>query len=135
MPIYEYQCSSCDHELEKLQKISDQPLSDCPACGKATLKKKISAAAFRLKGSGWYETDFKTGKKKNIIGGASGDGGSDASQSSGGDGTSGSSSDSKSTESKKSPAKDSGSGTSAGAGTSAGSGSTSTKSDSNTASR
>ncbi len=73
MPIYEYQCTACDHQMEKLRKISDEPLRDCPACGKATLKKKVSAAAFRLKGSGWYETDFKTGKKKNIIGGASGD--------------------------------------------------------------
>lgn len=66
MPIYEYQCQACDHELEKLQKLSDEPLEDCPECGKPTLKKKISAAGFRLKGGGWYETDFKTGNKKNL---------------------------------------------------------------------
>ena len=68
MPIYEYQCQSCQHELEALQKISDDPKRDCPACGQADLKKKISAAVFRLKGGGWYETDFKTGDKKNIAG-------------------------------------------------------------------
>lgn len=66
MPIYEYQCTDCGHELEKLQKISDEPLTDCPACGKAELKKMISAAGFRLKGGGWYETDFKSGDKKNV---------------------------------------------------------------------
>ena len=68
MPIYEYQCQACGKELEALQKISDEPLRDCPACGAATLKKKVSAAAFRLKGGGWYETDFKTGNKKNLAG-------------------------------------------------------------------
>jgi putative FmdB family regulatory protein len=70
MPIYEYQCQDCGKELEALQKISDAPLVDCPECGASTLKKKVSAAAFRLKGGGWYETDFKTGKKKNLAGGA-----------------------------------------------------------------
>jgi putative FmdB family regulatory protein len=69
MPIYEYQCQDCGEELEVLQKISDPALRDCPACDKPALKKKISAAAFRLKGGGWYETDFKTGdKKKNLAG-------------------------------------------------------------------
>ena len=69
MPIYEYQCPSCGHEMEALRKISDAPLTDCPACGSNELKKKVSAAAFRLKGGGWYETDFKTGdNKKNIAG-------------------------------------------------------------------
>ena len=68
MPIYEYQCESCNHELEALQKLSDAPLVDCPACGKASLKKQISAAGFRLAGGGWYETDFKAGKKKNLAG-------------------------------------------------------------------
>lgn len=68
MPIYEYQCESCNHELEALQKLSDAPLVDCPACGKASLKKQISAAGFRLAGGGWYETDFKSGKKKNLAG-------------------------------------------------------------------
>jgi len=66
MPIYEYRCAECEHEMEKLQKISDAPLTDCPACGKSALQKLVSAAGFRLKGSGWYETDFKSGKKKNI---------------------------------------------------------------------
>ena len=66
MPIYEYRCAECGHELEKLQKISDAALTDCPACGKPALQKLVSAAGFRLKGGGWYETDFKNGKKKNI---------------------------------------------------------------------
>ena len=78
MPIYEYQCLSCGKELEALQKISDAPLTDCPACGKASLQKKVSAAAFRLKGSGWYETDFKTGNKKNLAGGTDSGGSSAA---------------------------------------------------------
>lgn len=68
MPIYEYQCQSCAHQMEALQKLSDPPLSDCPACGRASLKKKISAAGFRLKGSGWYETDFKQSNRKNLAG-------------------------------------------------------------------
>ena len=62
MPIYEYSCGACGHELEVLQKLSDAPLTDCPACGKAELRKLISAAGFRLKGGGWYETDFKRKK-------------------------------------------------------------------------
>ena len=67
MPIYEYRCQSCDHELEAMQKLSDPELSDCPACGKPGLKKLISAVGFRLKGSGWYETDFKKGgAQKNV---------------------------------------------------------------------
>jgi len=66
MPIYEFQCQSCGNEVEVLQKISDDPLKDCPACGKPDMKKKVSAAAFRLSGSGWYETDFKSGNKKNL---------------------------------------------------------------------
>ena len=64
MPIYEYQCEACGHDFETLQKISDAPLTECPQCGKAALKKLISAPAFRLKGGGWYETDFKTGEKR-----------------------------------------------------------------------
>ena len=68
MPIYEYQCDSCGHELEALQKLSDDPLRDCPACSKPSLRKLISAAGFRLKGGGWYETDFKSGKRKNVAG-------------------------------------------------------------------
>jgi putative FmdB family regulatory protein len=80
MPIYEYQCQACSKELEALQKISEEPLQDCPDCGESTLKKKVSAAAFRLKGGGWYETDFKTGKKKNIAGGSDSAGGSSKSE-------------------------------------------------------
>lgn len=66
MPIYDYQCTSCDHEIEVIQKISDMPLIDCPECSKASLQKKVSAPSFRLSGKGWYETDFKDGKKKNL---------------------------------------------------------------------
>lgn len=66
MPIYEYQCDSCGHDMEALQKMSDAPLTHCPECNKDALKKLVSAAGFRLSGSGWYETDFKSGKKKNI---------------------------------------------------------------------
>jgi putative FmdB family regulatory protein len=66
MPIYEYQCDECDHLFEKIQKMSDDPLKECPSCGKMSLRKLISASGFRLKGSGWYETDFKTDGKKNI---------------------------------------------------------------------
>jgi putative FmdB family regulatory protein len=72
MPIYEYQCQSCKHELEKLQKIADAPLRDCPGCGKPELKRKVSAAGFRLKGGGWYETDFKKNGKKNLAGDSGG---------------------------------------------------------------
>ena len=68
MPIYEYRCSNCGHELEALQKISDDPLVDCPDCGDASLQKQLSAPKFRLKGKGWYETDFKTGDKRNLHG-------------------------------------------------------------------
>jgi len=66
MPIYEYRCESCGHELEALQKLSDAPLTRCPECGADGLKKLVSAAGFRLKGGGWYETDFKKGGKKNL---------------------------------------------------------------------
>ena len=64
MPIYEYRCGSCSHELDALQKLSDSPLRKCPACGRLTLRRLISAPVFRLKGGGWYETDFK-GDKEN----------------------------------------------------------------------
>ena len=83
MPIYEYECGSCQHEFEALQKISDQPLKDCPNCGEPALTKKVSAAAFRLSGSGWYETDFKSGNKKNLAGNTSE--GSDSAKSDKGD--------------------------------------------------
>ncbi|MFT5259335.1 MAG: putative FmdB family regulatory protein [Saprospiraceae bacterium] len=65
MPIYEYVCTECNHELETIQKMSDDALVFCPECSNETLKKKISAAAFKLKGTGWYETDFKTKPKDN----------------------------------------------------------------------
>jgi putative FmdB family regulatory protein len=68
MPIYEYQCRSCGHAYEALQKFSEAPLTECPACHKPDLAKKISASGFRLKGAGWYETDFKSGSKKNVAG-------------------------------------------------------------------
>ena len=92
MPIYEYRCAACGHELEALQKLSDAPLLDCPSCHKPELKKLLSAAGFQLKGSGWYVTDFRnagaksTAKEKSATkpaetsgdngGGASADGGS-----------------------------------------------------------
>jgi putative FmdB family regulatory protein len=66
MPIYEYHCEACGHKQEALQKISDEPLTECSACQQPTLKKIISASGFRLSGSGWYETDFKGSKKKNL---------------------------------------------------------------------
>jgi len=68
VPIYEYQCQTCGHRLEKLQKISDAPLTDCPACGQPHLRKLVSAVTFRLKGGGWYETDFKDEQsRRNIV--------------------------------------------------------------------
>ncbi len=68
MPFYEYECSNCKFYVEALQKISDEPLKQCPSCKKQTLKKLVSAPNFRLKGSGWYETDFKSEKeeKRNL---------------------------------------------------------------------
>ena len=72
MPIYEYACGNCDHRFETIQRASDDPLEECPACGAMALKKLLSAPVFRLKGGGWYETDFKTGSKKNLS--ESGDG-------------------------------------------------------------
>lgn len=63
MPLYEYQCSNCDAYLEKLQKISDSPLTRCPECNQDTLIKLVSATTFKLKGNGWYETDFKNKKE------------------------------------------------------------------------
>lgn len=70
MPFYEYECSTCQHHTEVLQKISDAPLRKCPACGKQALKRLISAPVFRLKGGGWYETDFKSEgeQKRNLAG-------------------------------------------------------------------
>ena len=70
MPIYEYLCDACGERLEVMQKVSERPLKQCPACKQNRLRKLVSASAFRLKGSGWYETDFKKGGKKNISSGA-----------------------------------------------------------------
>jgi putative FmdB family regulatory protein len=66
MPIYEYACKSCKHTLDALQKMSDDPLVECPECGKPELRRLISAPRFRLKGAGWYETDFKKDKQRNL---------------------------------------------------------------------
>ena len=66
MPIYGYVCKACEHRFDVLQKMSDDPLVHCPDCGEPTLQKELSAPKFRLKGSGWYETDFKTGDKRNL---------------------------------------------------------------------
>src|SRR5262245_29339181 len=84
MPIYEYRCSACGHHLDALQKMADAPLRKCPECGKSQLKRLVSAPQFRLKGSGWYETDFKdkNEKKRNLVekgGSDSGDTASDTS--------------------------------------------------------
>jgi len=66
VPIYEYACTNCNHALDALQKMSDEPLVECPECGKAALKRLISAPRFRLKGQGWYETDFKKDNQRNL---------------------------------------------------------------------
>ena len=68
MPIYGYACKICDHTLDALQKIADDPLVNCPACGEPSLKRQLSAPRFRLKGQGWYETDFKSDKQRNLAG-------------------------------------------------------------------
>ena len=67
MPIYEYECKECGHQLDALQGINEPILSECPACKTTSLKRLISAPNFRLKGEGWYETDFKTGNRKNLV--------------------------------------------------------------------
>ena len=70
MPFYEYECQACKFYTEVMQKITDAPLARCPSCGKRTLKKLLSAPVFRLKGAGWYETDFKSAQenKRNLVG-------------------------------------------------------------------
>ncbi len=114
MPIYEYQCQKCSNKLETIQKFSDPPLRECPVCHADELKKLVSAAAFRLKGGGWYETDFKSGSKKNLAGSEGkieSDGASGANQSKGADNTSGKSPSTAAGagDSKKSSSSDSGS--------------------------
>jgi len=76
MPIYEYKCLKCKHQFEVIQKFSDNPVENCPECNENSVQKLVSAPSFRLKGGGWYETDFKTGKKK--LGTADSDEGSNA---------------------------------------------------------
>jgi putative FmdB family regulatory protein len=66
MPIYEYSCKKCQHKLDALQKIADEPLVECPECGEHELKRLLSAPRFRLKGEGWYETDFKKDNQRNL---------------------------------------------------------------------
>lgn len=66
MPIYEYRCGACGHEMELLQKIADEPLLKCPSCGEEQLRKLVSAVGFRFKGGGWYETDFKRNNQRNL---------------------------------------------------------------------
>lgn len=67
MPIYEYVCDACGFEKDVIQKMSADPLKQCPKCQAEAFRKRISAAGFRLAGTGWYETDFKTGSKKNLV--------------------------------------------------------------------
>ena len=74
MPIYEYECAECGHYLDALQKMSDEPLTECPECGASALTRLISAPGFRLKGSGWYETDFKKDNRRNLAGDSDKDG-------------------------------------------------------------
>ena len=69
MPIYEYRCTKCGHLLDALQKLSEPPLERCPACAQDTLQRMVSAPRFRLKGSGWYETDFKKDNRRNLADG------------------------------------------------------------------
>ena len=96
MPIYEYRCGACGHELEVLQKLSEAPLSDCPQCHKPSLSKLISAVGFQLKGSGWYATDFKSsGKPADKANGKNGDAAAKSTEKSGE--SKGDSSESKST--------------------------------------
>jgi putative FmdB family regulatory protein len=85
MPIYAYKCGSCGHAKDVLQKISDDPLTDCPACGKPSFSKQLTAAGFQLKGSGWYATDFKGGSSGTTAAPAATDGAAASSDSSGGD--------------------------------------------------
>ena len=77
MPIYEYKCFKCDNQFELIQKFSDNPIEVCPQCNKKSIQKLVSAPSFRLKGGGWYETDFKTGTKKNIVDNKEGKSGND----------------------------------------------------------
>lgn len=105
MPIYQYKCTDCSHQLEALQKMSDPRLTDCPECQKPSLRKQLTAAAFKLKGSGWYETDFKNSGAKPAATKSSED--SKPKDSTAGAVANDSSSDSKSSDSKSSDSKSS----------------------------
>lgn len=70
MPIYEYRCGACNAHVEKLQKVYDAPITDCPECGQPRMNRVVSLAGFRLKGGGWYESDFKRDNRRNIAGDA-----------------------------------------------------------------
>lgn len=70
MPIYEYRCKHCGHELDVLQKLSEPPVLCCPACNQDALQRMVSAPRFRLKGAGWYETDFKKDNRRNLVDGS-----------------------------------------------------------------
>jgi len=105
MPIYEYRCGNCGHELEAIQKISDAPREECPECRRPALKRLISAPSFRLKGSGWYETDFKKGGQRNLHQADSASKGDSKSGSKSGSTGSGSGSSSKSSSSSSSTTK------------------------------
>ena len=108
MPIYEYKCSACQHELESLRKFADAPLVTCPACGKDALTKLVSAAGFQLKGSGWYQTDFKgSGAKPAARANANGEGGKEAAPGDGAKPSDGKSSEGKSSDAKSSEGKSS----------------------------
>ena len=115
MPIYEYACRSCDHRLDALQKMSDEPLVECPECGEATLKRLLSAPRFRLKGEGWYETDFKKDNQRNLAKGdgepektGTSDAGKSGDKKEAGTATTAKTSESKKTESKKTESKKTG---------------------------
>lgn len=83
MPIYEFECLSCGHRFDRLQRLADADPTDCPTCGAPQVKRAITAASFRLKGGGWYETDFKSDKdkKRNLVEGSSTSGSSESASS------------------------------------------------------
>ena len=108
MPLYEYGCSACGEVSEISHRISDPAPVECPLCGAPKLSKLISAAGFRLKGEGWYETDFKSGGKRNLAGDSTGEGGKSGGGESKGDGKSESKPAAKSEPKASSPAPASG---------------------------
>ncbi|MCC5871775.1 MAG: zinc ribbon domain-containing protein [Gammaproteobacteria bacterium] len=110
MPIYEYQCDSCGASFEAIQKFSDAPLVECRKCGAQGVRKLLSAPSFRLKGGGWYETDFKKGNQRNVVKkDTDGGGSSGGSDSSGGSGSKSDSAGKSDSSAKPSSGSDSGS--------------------------